>query len=108
IPGRAEVELAQDRADLGFIAQQLAHRAQMVSKLVGRRAVRRERRAKAVHGVRDHAADQRLFGWKVIVERRDVQADARRDLAGAQSLESALRDLVEGGPDEGLLAVFLV
>ena len=42
------------------------------------------------------------------MECRDVQADARRDLSRPQSFEATLGDLVEGGSDEGLLAVFLV
>ena len=80
----------------------------MIAKLIRRRAVRCQRRAKAIHRVRDDAPDQRLLCGEVIVEGRDIQTDARGDLARAQPLETPLGDLVEGGLDERLLTVLLV
>ena len=55
-----------------------------------------------------HAPDQRFLGREIVVQRRDVQADACRHFARSQSLETTLGNLVEGGLDERLLALFFV
>jgi len=61
-----------------------------VTKLVERCRTRRQRRVQRLeqlHDVLDDAGEQRLLGVEVVVERRDIEADRGRDVAGAQPLE---------------------
>ena len=50
--------------------------------------------------------DQRLLGRHVVVERRDVDADAIGDIAGAEALEALLDDERPGGHRDGVAAIF--
>ena len=75
----------------------------MRAQLVLGRAGAAQRAAKAAHRVRDDAADQILLVREVVMERRDVDADHRRDLAGPQTLEATRREHRVGGGDQGVL-----
>ena len=63
-------------------------------------ALRWERRLEAREREADHAADEVLLRGEVVVERRDVHADRRGDLARSQTLEAARRQQPVSGRDQ--------
>ena len=56
--------------------------------------------------MRDDAADQVFLSREVVMQRRDIHADARRDLAGAQTLEAPRRDDLECCSDQRIFPRF--
>src|SRR5437588_4013998 len=64
--------------------------------------MRLERGPEAVHRVVEDRADQRLLGRKVVMQRRDVDADLGCDVARPQAFETTLRELGVGGEHQRL------
>jgi hypothetical protein len=68
--------------------------------------MRFQRGSKSLHYGVENAADQRFLGWKVIVERRDVDPDLTGDVSRPQTLKTMLGDLIERRLDQLLASLF--
>src|SRR5438309_3498864 len=103
VSARAQRELAHDGEELGLVTRKAAQPAEVSPQLLAGRARGAQGRAEAAHRMADDPADERLLRGVVVVERRDVEPDRSRHVAGAQALEPPRRDEPVGGGDELLL-----